>query len=320
MNNIDVSIIIPVYKAEKYIQNCLDSICNQTYKNFEVILVDDGSPDDSIKVAEEYLCKTNVRFRIVRQQNLGAAAARNTGVRESKGKRIVFVDSDDYLTKSFLSCLVEASNDSQGLVSIVNYKYVGGADLKAEPEHFEESVVWDQKQLLTTFLRRKINIVVTAILISKDIFIRNNLWFDESVRFGEDAIFYWKLLMSQQKIIYNSTPLYNYYVHEGSTTTAPNKERIITNIAGFKKLGEEIKHNVSSEFSDFVLARQFFAVLRIYAVYMTYDEYEDMYELLEFDKWKAILKRFPDYRVRLLCNSMRISKKIFYYLNHRKGS
>ena len=91
-----LSVIIPVYKVEKYLQRCLDSIINQTYKNLEIILVDDGSPDNSGKICDEY-AKKDKRIKVIHQKNKGQGAARNTGIIVSKGELITFVDSDDWI-------------------------------------------------------------------------------------------------------------------------------------------------------------------------------------------------------------------------------
>lgn len=89
-----VSIIIPVYNVEKYLHICLDSVLAQTYTDYEVILVNDGSKDDSGKICEEYV-KRDKRFSLISQDNKGLASARNTGIKAAKGKYIYFIDSDD---------------------------------------------------------------------------------------------------------------------------------------------------------------------------------------------------------------------------------
>ena len=96
MNEPTISIIIPVYKVEKYLSRCLDSIMNQTFTNWECLLIDDGSPDNSGKICDEYAEK-NHRFRVFHQQNAGVSAARNKGLDEAKGEWIGFVDSDDWI-------------------------------------------------------------------------------------------------------------------------------------------------------------------------------------------------------------------------------
>ena len=97
MNNQPLlSVIVPVYKVENYLQRCLDSIISQTYKNLEIILVDDGSPDNSGKICDEYVQKDK-RIKVIHQKNKGQGAARNAGIGASKGELITFIDSDDWI-------------------------------------------------------------------------------------------------------------------------------------------------------------------------------------------------------------------------------
>ena len=98
MEKPSVSVIVPVYKAESFLSNCINSILNQTYRDLEVILVDDGSPDFSGQICEEYAEKDG-RVKVIHQKNAGAAAARNCGLKAAAGKYIAFVDSDDWIDR-----------------------------------------------------------------------------------------------------------------------------------------------------------------------------------------------------------------------------
>ena len=114
MNQGLVSIIVPVYKAEKYIHQCIDSLLAQTYRNIEVILVDDGSPDHCGKICDEYAAKDS-RVKVIHQQNGGVSAARNTGIAHSRGEWIAFVDADDSVTCAYIEPLY--ANDSDWVIS-----------------------------------------------------------------------------------------------------------------------------------------------------------------------------------------------------------
>ena len=103
-----VSVIIPVYNVEKYLCRCLDSVINQTYSNIEIILVDDGSEDNSGTICEEYKSR-DTRIKVIHQKNQGLSAARNNGFLESNGDYIVFVDSDDYVIKDYIRCMLSAA-------------------------------------------------------------------------------------------------------------------------------------------------------------------------------------------------------------------
>ena len=111
-----ISVIVPVYKVEKYIHKCVDSIINQTYKNLEIILVDDGSPDECGKICDEYAEKDN-RIIVIHQKNSGQCVARNMGLKKMSGEYVAFVDSDDYLEKDYLQKMREGIQDKQMAIS-----------------------------------------------------------------------------------------------------------------------------------------------------------------------------------------------------------
>lgn len=127
-----ISIIVPVYKVEKYLEKCIDSIINQTYKNIEIILVDDGSPDNCGKICDEY-SKKDERIKVIHKENGGLSAARNDGFNISKGEYITFVDSDDYISHSFCEKMLSAiiDNDAEIAISDVN-KFVETEGVKEE--------------------------------------------------------------------------------------------------------------------------------------------------------------------------------------------
>ena len=97
-----VSVIVPVYNVEKYLKQCLDSIVNQTYKNLEIIIVNDGTKDNSMKIVEEYL--QDKRIKVINKENGGLSSARNRGIEEATGEYISFVDSDDYIDLNLWLC------------------------------------------------------------------------------------------------------------------------------------------------------------------------------------------------------------------------
>ena len=100
----EISIIVPVYKVEKYLKKCVDSILAQTFSDFELILVDDGSPDNSGRICDDY-AKKDARVRVVHKQNGGLSSARNAGIEVAKGKYLGFVDSDDYIAEDMYELL-----------------------------------------------------------------------------------------------------------------------------------------------------------------------------------------------------------------------
>ena len=123
---VKVSIGVPIYNVEAYLRECLDSIMNQTFKDFEVIMVDDGSTDNSFDICQEYVARDN-RFKLFHQANIGVAGARNTCLKHMKGEYISWVDSDDKVEPNYLERLLEVQNETQAdLVDGYNYGFKDG--------------------------------------------------------------------------------------------------------------------------------------------------------------------------------------------------
>ena len=115
-----ISIIVPVYNVENYLRMCLDSIMSQTYQNFECLLINDGSPDNSADICREYVSKDS-RFRYFEKENGGLSDARNYGIRQSKGSYLTFVDSDDWLDSYYIETLYDIMIKHNADVSVACY-------------------------------------------------------------------------------------------------------------------------------------------------------------------------------------------------------
>ena len=121
MENELISVIVPIYNVENYLRMCLDSIQNQTYKNFECLLINDGSPDNSAEICREYAAKDS-RFRYFEKENGGVSSARNLGIERSEGVYITFVDSDDWVEPDYLEVLYSIIVQEKADISVSTYK------------------------------------------------------------------------------------------------------------------------------------------------------------------------------------------------------
>lgn len=222
MNQPLVSIIVPVYKVEKYLRRCLDSIAAQTYTNFEAVLVDDGSPDRCGEICDEYAAK-DTRFRVIHQENRGVSAARNAGIDDcfQKNKRgyIFFADSDDYLAADTLEILVGKA--LEGSFDIVMAGYY---EIEHDGERYWKSVSWrnttDTKRIQRNILLDKLPNFPCGKLFKK------SLWkyfrFPEQQRM-EDLYLIPKVFFSANKICLIREPLY-FYSHENEESSMNNWE------------------------------------------------------------------------------------------------
>jgi len=118
-----ISIIVPVYKVEQYLHRCVDSILSQTYDNFELILIDDGSPDGCPAICDEYT-KNDSRVHVIHQVNQGLAEVRNVGVKQAHGEYIAFIDSDDFVSPNYIETLYSGVVDYDADISICSFSKV----------------------------------------------------------------------------------------------------------------------------------------------------------------------------------------------------
>ncbi len=210
MENSKVSIIVPVYKAEKYLKKCVDSLRRQTYSNLEILLIDDGSPDNCGKLCDEY-AKLDDRIVVIHKENGGLSDARNTGLDNITGGYIAFVDSDDYIKEDMIEVLynniiIEDADVSSISISMVreNGEYINGTDTKERIVYNGDEII---KQLL---LHNTIKNYVCDKLYRKELF--DNIRFPLGVTY-EDIPTSLNILGKANKLVYEDSIKYYYVKH-----------------------------------------------------------------------------------------------------------
>lgn len=207
-----VSIIVPIYKVEPYLRRCLDSIVNQTYTNLEIILVDDGSPDNCPQICDKYAEKDK-RIVVVHKKNGGLSDARNVGLDICQGEYISFVDSDDWVSETYIKALIRliAENDSD----IAICEHLKTAEEKTKKEFFVDKKNYSSKEaLLRLFAKNNITYVVSWGKLYK-----NSLFASFRFPIGkyhEDEFTTYILFYNSKKISYTSEILYYYYQRSDS--------------------------------------------------------------------------------------------------------
>lgn len=206
MTNYKVTIIIPAYNAAKYIKDCLDSVFCQTYKNIEVIVVDDGSTDNTAEIVKSY---NNVFF--LSKDNGGSSSARNYGVKHASGKYIIFIDSDDYIEKDYVSTLISYTNNEDGIIVVSNFLIDG----------IEENRNWtflktkNKNEIFSLFLKKGIHNRMNKLIPSK---IVKETPFPEGQDIMEDASFTSHILEKCSELIRIPYAGYNYMTRSESLT------------------------------------------------------------------------------------------------------
>lgn len=208
-----ISVVIPIYKVEEYLKQCIDSIIAQTYKKIEIILVDDGSPDSSGAICEEY-AKKDKRIKVIHKENGGLSDARNKGIEEATGKYIAFIDSDDYIEPSYLGKLYYAVTKCDTKIAQCNIQKVDENSNKLEVIGDETKEIKSGKTMIKELYDNKWeNIVVWNKLYLKQLF--------DDIRYPigkihEDEFTTYKILYEIEKIVIIPEYLYCYRQREES--------------------------------------------------------------------------------------------------------
>lgn len=203
-----VSIIIPIYNSDKTIDRCLKSIINQTYRNIEVICINDGSFDNSYKILQNYL-KTDSRIKVINQTNKGVSSARNNGIKNSTGKYIMFVDADDYLKDNMIELLVKSIKKDSSDLLICNYDVKCKNYIK-EHKSIKNDKVMNKKEFLKDYGKFQKGELINQPWNKLYIKSKIRKLFDESMCLGEDLIFNVNYIENIEKISYIDENLYVY--------------------------------------------------------------------------------------------------------------
>lgn len=230
-----ISIIVPVYKVEQYLSRCIESILSQTFQDFELLLIDDGSPDNSGVICDEYATKDN-RVRVFHKENGGVSSARNYGLMNASGEWISFVDGDDWVDQNFLQNFVEYFNPGVDLV-IQSFKFYF-SDLNKFKFINLPTFKFDNSASLVAYLYKADDVhngFIWHRIFKRSIIIDNSLYFMEGVPFAEDGCFNLNYLLFSSKTIMTDKVGYNYVVGNSGLTLAGKS----LSFDVYNKLGKE---------------------------------------------------------------------------------
>lgn len=223
------SIIVPVYNVQRFLPLCIKSLTNQSYDNFEIICINDGSTDNSKELLEQY-AKADARITVINQKNKGLGGARNTGVRAAKGEYLLFVDSDDWLALDALQKLNESVNQNKADVYMFGLLEFMDRTMKIRPSEYMEH--------FSGFSTCNINDIADKMYIApgawnklyrREYFIQNDLFFEEKVYF-EDVLIHTKSLICAKKIAFCCHNLYYYRIRAGSIINSGYSDKKIDDL------------------------------------------------------------------------------------------
>lgn len=215
-----ISIIIPVYNTGEKLIKCLESIINNTYKNIEVIIIDDGSNLETAQICER-CCEIFENIIVIHRENQGVSSSRNYGIEVSNGKYVMFVDSDDMLESTAIEVLYDLCEKNSADFAIIGYNEIGKKNKKKSQNSDGKTIIWKNKEVLNEFLiGSKIGWNVWGKLYSKELI--NNIRFPNNKKIAEDMYFTYNVCKNSSKTVLKSIPLYNYIMHDNSVMKDSN--------------------------------------------------------------------------------------------------
>lgn len=241
-----ISIVIPIYNAEKYLEECLNSIKSQTYKNFEVIMVNDGSKDDSETICMNFL-RSDSRFRYLKKANGGVSSARNVGLDNVKGDYITFIDADDWVDENHLEILIDGIIKNNCEVAISSYmRFINTREtylinIYSNQEKYLLNYGKMNREKFLTELPKLISINNSFNCAVSKLFSRRlveDIRFDSNIIYAEDLDFYFKLYLKANNFIFINAETYIYRQHDESTTSGFSQIHAEQELSVFKKMYE----------------------------------------------------------------------------------
>lgn len=252
MENPKVSIIVPIYNVEKYLDRCMDSLLNQTLKDIEIIMVDDGSPDNCPSMCDEY-AKKDVRVKIIHKKNAGLGFARNSGIDVATGEYIAFVDSDDYVDRNMYETLYNKAKKNKvnavlcGFYHDDNGKIIEGC-IDGMPD--KETTIDFQTDYISNVIgclpedvsNQLYGYSVWNILFSREVIRNNSIRFESERNFvSEDILFQLDYASCASKLLLMPKPFYYYCNNTGSLTKKYDYTRFDREVLLYKELGRRLK-------------------------------------------------------------------------------
>lgn len=304
-----VSIIVPVYNAEKYLDDCMQCLLAQTYHDIEIVLVNDGSKDRTGEICKNY-ADTDSRVKVINQTNMGVSAARNNGVRESKGEYITFVDGDDTVSIEMVEKLLETS---ERFSADFVFSGISIIDLAGNVEHgcnHDGTRIIEKQELLKEYFTNANTKLMLYGPVNKLIKreLAEKVSFDSELKIGEDLLYVYRTIIIAERIAECNDCLYNYIKRENSATTTSFNLNKLDYLIAAKRI-VELSESISSELGN--VSRQWY-----------YSNTLDFCRLIASDSkvreqctddYKGYLRFLKEYK-KEMWSGLNYKKRISYYI------
>jgi len=245
------SVIVPVYNDDKHLPRCLDSILIQTYKEFECLLIDDGSDDNCPVICDNYSNKDK-RINVYHKNNEGISKTRQFGLDQAKGSYIIFIDSDDWIEQNFfVDAKLKLTNANTDILFMDFFKETVSGKIRGVSR---KPPSLDSETVIKLVLEGKLLSCLWNVIIKRNLYIQNKICFTEEINYGEDSLFIIELLLRKPKIDYLKRAYYHHTFNRNSFTRENRKARYVERIRFLKKLNillDEYKRKDLEKFNFF---------------------------------------------------------------------
>ncbi len=268
-----LSIIMPVYNSAEYLKRCIESILNQKFDNIELLIVNDGSTDESEKIIEEFL-KIDKRIIYIKQENMGVSAARNAALKAASGKYITFVDSDDYVEKNIYTSTISLFEEKN--IDILFFGYYRENQKNSCFEIENDVKIINQKEYFDNIFSKSCGGYLWNKIYLKE---KIHCYFDESIHMCEDLLFNMEYIKNVKKAGVYEKKLYHYIMHDGNSMKSGLNLKTATVMTAYNKI-EEIIYNLQFNMPESLKKEILMNALKCKIIYR---EKNDMNEHKELD-------------------------------------
>ena len=278
-----ISIIVPVYNVEAYLERCVESILSQTYTNFELLLINDGSTDASGCLCDQ-LASTNENIKVFHIENRGVSNARNLGIEQSRGEWLTFIDSDDFITNDYLETLISAARADVSVgFSVARVHHVKNGQVTDFPEFSGQESIWSAEQTMKELLMTtRTSFFPVAKLFNKQLI--ENFRFSIDYHLAEDALFLTEVLLETKcTSVFIDKPIYYYDHREGSATTSVNSH-VFDTIEVYKIIIPKV-YQCFPQLKPELVNRESWSYITVYDKIIFTDSTEYKKEKTQLRKW-----------------------------------
>lgn len=316
-NKLVVSIIVPIYNVEEYLVRCVESLINQTYKNVEIILVDDESPDNCGDICDEY-SKLDNRVKVIHKKNGGLSDARNKGIEIAQGEFLLFVDSDDFIEHDAVEKLLACARENRLDVVCGNAYRIKFKDSYSSKSIMiggtsNNKVMTGEEYLVDCINYRKFSVAVWTRMYRRDLILKNNIYFTKGL-LHEDENWTPKLLLAAERVGYLDYTFYNYIIRDNSITqTEDRRKHIFDIIKTCRELESEYNKLTINKVNKRVLKDY---LVRLYINTCTFGEYDKKFYTSIIDK-RFLLRNSYFIKTRLESFVFILNISLYRYLKLR---